>query len=92
MNWDAIAAVAEILAALAVVFSLLYLARQLNHARHAIFLESRDTYFQDWHMMTFPLASDRSMAELWHRGLHDHSSLDEIDQERFRILMAQRTL
>ena len=89
MTWDAVGAIAELIAALGVIISLLYLAVQVKHTRAVLKADSRDRNFQNWIPVVSPLAHDRTLAELWETGLANHSSLDLIDQSRFRILLSQ---
>ena len=89
MNWDAIGAVAELLAALGVIVSLLYLAVQLKHTRAELKADSRDRNFHNWVPVVAPLAHDRELAQLWVSGLANIDSLDSVDQSRFSLLLAQ---
>lgn len=67
MNWDAIAAVGELIGAVAVVISLLYLASQIRTsnkaARHAASREIMVEYSQIYGQ----LATNLETAELWLR-------------------------
>ena len=88
MNWDAIAAVAELLAAVGVIGSLVYLAGQvrgsLNQARQAAIQSVVNQMNNVWNQM----AADRSHADIWVRGSKGISSLkDETERVRFSALM-----
>jgi hypothetical protein len=79
MNWDAIAAVAEILAACGVVISLFYLGIQIRAqnresrlaAMHEISGAFRDSYGQ---------FKDRDIADFFVRGNTDFQSLTDVEK------------
>ena len=81
MNWDAIAAIAEILAATGVVISLFYLGSQIRAqnreirlaAMHEISEAFRDSYGQ---------FRDGDLAELFVRGNANFKSLTDVEKVR----------
>jgi hypothetical protein len=81
MNWDATAAIAEILAAIGVVISLFYLGRQIRAqnresrlaAMHEISEAFRDSYGQ---------FRDGELAEIMVRGNVDFKSLTDVEKVR----------
>ncbi len=91
MNWDAIGAVGEILGALGVLVSLLYLATQIrDNTRNlrAASLQSvldgtRDRFF-------LPLATSGETSEILARGLNALDNLDEAGRRRFFFLMFEQ--
>jgi len=82
MNWDAIGAVGEILGALAVFVSLVYLAiqikqntRQMEHQIASLQgggLSATETLSSNFRNS---LARDSQVASLWRRGVEDYDSL-----------------
>jgi hypothetical protein len=48
MNWEAIAAIGEVLGAVAVVITLVYLAKQLRENTKSIKLQSVEATFKEW--------------------------------------------
>lgn len=75
MNWEAIGAIGEILGALVVFLTLLYLARQIRESNRAARLQSsRDVaaLFNEQHSL---VASTASLAEAV-RKLNDHEELE----------------
>jgi hypothetical protein len=87
MNWEAIGAVAEVLALIGVIASLIYVGIQLSESSK----QSRiDIYnwsqgmFSDW---TLNIATDDESSRIFHEGIRDFANLKPIDQTRFRLLM-----
>lgn len=87
MNWDAIGAIAEVLALIGVIASLVYVGIQLRESTK----QSRiDIYnwsqgkFSEW---TLSVATDDESSRIFHEGIRDLSRLKPIDQTRFRLLM-----
>jgi hypothetical protein len=95
VNWDAIGAISELIGALAVVLSLVYLALQIRQntkqleqnertSRAASVSASATSYRENrQHIYTSP-----EVAELQLRGMADPESLTEIEAYRFRLLMS----
>ena len=88
MNWDAIAAVAELLAALGVIGSLVYLAGQvrgsLNQARQAAIQSLVNQMNNVWTR----LSADQDQADIWVRGSKGVAALaDEKEGVRFSAFL-----
>ena len=83
MNWDAIGAVAEAIAAIGVIASLIYLAFQIRASSRASAIESR--------IQTIRLLSDvmdgvvlnEVINDVYQRGLSNHESLSKDEYLRF---------
>ena len=87
MNWDALAAIAEILGAIGVLASLIYLAVQIR--QNTIWL--RQQAFQlstnevrHWAMQ---FSGSQQNAELFLRGQRDHGSLDATERLQFTMMI-----
>ncbi len=95
MNWDTIGAFSELIGAVAVVISLVYLAIQIRQNTRqveestiqgrAAALHSSLSYAVDNRIATF---SDENTASIYLRGLKDAESLNELEQLRFRLIFA----
>ena len=90
MNWDAIGAVAELLGAIGVIASLVYLAGQIRHSREQMSQNTRavraGTYqqFQDQLRGTMMQAlSVPSLEGVVFRGMSDPETLSEEEAGRF---------
>ena len=83
MNWDMIGALGEVFGALAVVLTLVYLARQVREGaaqdrRHQAMQAAQASIHN-----VDALARDPALADIWLRGLKDGSLLDAAETVRF---------
>jgi hypothetical protein len=87
VNWEAISAIGQIVGALAVVISLIYLAREIEVRRNARAerLASMDSLIR-W---LGELVAHPHVREFYYRGIHDFKSLKGADIVGFNMLMAQ---
>ena len=87
MNWEAIGAIGQIVGAIAVVISLIYLAREIRSNARSARLASVGT-INDW---LGQLATHPHLAEVWSRGIHDRDreSLKGPDRETFNAFTLQ---
>ena len=86
MNWDAIGAVAELLGAIGVIGSLLYLATQIHAANRAAAVHAK---LESTRLMTDyldALIQHPELAELVERGQHSKESLSREEYIRFSNL------
>ena len=86
MNWDAIGAVGEILGALAVFVSLIYLARQIKFSALATRGQMEAELFQRSFQAYDPIYEGRN-AEIFEQGLTDPDALKDSDALVFDLLM-----
>ena len=87
MNWEALGAVADLVGAVVVVVSLLYLAAQVRGStRQARFDASRELAGRITDI-SLSVAESREVGELFFRGATRMEDLDPVDQVRFRGLM-----
>ena len=87
MNWEAISAIGQIVGAIAVVISLIYLAREMEIRRNARAerLASMDSLIR-W---LGELVAHQHVRELYYRGILHFKSLKGADIVGFTMLMAQ---
>ena len=88
MNWDAISAIAEILGAVVVVASLVYVGRQVgqNTAMMRV-AASSEAMERDFDLVT-PAIESNELMEIWLKG---HDRFDELsDVEKQRLLFFER--
>jgi len=85
VNWEAISAIGQIVGAIAVVISLIYVAREIRSNAQAARLATIGTTTQ-W---ARELAEHPHLLELYYRGIHDFDSLEGADLVGFSALMVQ---
>jgi len=70
MNWDAIGAIGEIIGALAVLITLIYLAVQVRQAKHQLELNSAQARAIHVRDQMMPIATDPSLASIMLKAGH----------------------
>lgn len=91
IDWEIVAAIAELMGAMGVLLTLVYLALQIREntrGLQAASLESvlegpRDRYF-------LPMAKEPDLADIFARGLNSLDQLDEKETRRFFYLMYEQ--
>jgi hypothetical protein len=86
VNWDAIGAIGEIVGALAVVVSLVYLAIQIRNQN----LESKAATVQqvlEGNASAISRLQDPDLAQIWIAGIEDFESLSDVERLRFVIYL-----
>lgn len=87
MNWDALAAFAELLAALAVFASLLYLAVQVRQSTRLARIAAEAAGVTAMREASRPIVQDAELARIFFTGLKDYDALTADEQARFQLLM-----
>ena len=87
MNWDAIGATGEIIGALVVFLTLVYLALQIRQNTHATRAASHHAVTDALNQLNLALAENEEVASIWVSGMNDRSSLTEIRRERYDALL-----
>jgi len=87
MNWNAIAAIGELVAALAVLISVLYLARQIRQSALASVGDLRQGISQSFQGANELLAGSPDLADIVMRGATSRSDLSQAEQLRFDSFM-----
>jgi hypothetical protein len=83
LNWDAVSAVAELVAAVAVVASLLYLAAQIRQNTRQSRLTAQQATVHEIGRALQAQAQSREWADLLLRGLRDLDALDRVEKTQF---------
>lgn len=83
MNWDAIAAVSQLVSSVAVVFSVLYLGLQVHRSTRVAKLAAQDEATTALRDVTKPFAENAEVARIWRKGLEDLKALSAEEQARF---------
>ncbi len=82
MTLEQYAYIGEIAAAIGVVISLVYVARQLGQNTAMVRLAASSERIQRDYEIAAPLIESREVAELWAKGESEFEDLDAIDQHR----------
>jgi hypothetical protein len=87
MNWEAIGATGEIIGALVVFLTFVYLALQIRQNTHATRAASHHAVTDALNQLNLALATDEVVASIWVNGMNDRSSLTDIQRERYDALL-----
>lgn len=82
MNWDALAAVAELVAALVVVVTLIYLVTELRENTKALRRSSADSALSHVLEFTGDMARNKDLEQLFTRGIESWDNVPEADRSR----------
>jgi hypothetical protein len=83
MNWDAIAAVSQLIGSIAVVFSVLYLGIQVHRSTRVARVAAQDAAAAAVRDVTKPFMENAELARVWRAGLEDLNALSAEEQARF---------
>jgi len=87
MTIEQLGSVGEIVAALATVLTLLYLAVQIRQNSRALRASSIVAYMQAQEAISTSLAENEELCELYFKGLQTPEALTESERRRFFIVM-----
>jgi len=88
MNWDALGAIGELIGAVAVVVTLLYVARQIHQANAQTQARARYSFIEAYGHMNSSITENKDVASIFRRGLNGHD-LDEDEGIQFFALLGQ---
>lgn len=86
MNWEAAGAIGEIVGALAVVASLVFVGFQLLHNTRALRLQATNEILTQFEEQLVQLADNEELARLLFEGVPQPESLEGMDRYRFTLL------
>jgi hypothetical protein len=81
--------VGELIAAFAVIVSLLYVGRQMKQNTEAIQIGAAQEFVQMFNTFTADLGNSEEMALIWYQGTQDYNNLDKASTIRFHAMVAQ---
>jgi len=87
MNWEAIAAVGEMLGALAVLATLIYLAAQIKQNTAAVATATYESTMTGFNDINVVVASTPALSSLIDRGCQEVSSLSAEETVQFNFLL-----
>jgi hypothetical protein len=86
MNWNAIGAMGEVLGAVAVVATLLYVSRQLREQSRALTTSVRDSAFQQLATWNYQLMAEPELSHLFQRGAATDDWDEFTPEEQSRLI------
>jgi hypothetical protein len=87
LNWEAIGAVGEVVGAIAVVMTLIYLSVQTRQNTKAVQHASARGVQEDANEWRFRIVDNPEVAEIFRNGMRDPESLGANDKYRFRMFL-----
>lgn len=88
MNWDAIGATAEVVGAIGVLASLLYLGIQIRHNSSSVDSSTEDGVVSGFNEINLIIAADPVLASLFTKGLENPSELSDEEATQFSFLFS----
>ena len=91
LNWDMISAIAEMLGAIGVIATLVYLATQIRQNNNQLSGSATTAVFEYQRTLTETLNSDPELYKIALRGNENFHDLDPWEQQRFAIWCIHET-
>ena len=88
MNWQAVGGISEILGALAVIVTLVYLTIQIRQNSAVVRTSNYWQLTAQLGEFAQQLTSDPSLLEIYQRGLKSYQNLTEPERARFHMLLS----
>jgi hypothetical protein len=92
LNWEAISAIGQVVGAVAVVISLIYVASEVRRNTRATQLAAMRSMHDAFNRWIQQLGQYPQLAEVYYRGLHDSESLQPTDFVRFSFDFLRRCI
>jgi hypothetical protein len=87
MNWDAVGATAETIAAIGVFFSVIYLGLQIRQNTKWLRQQAFQLSTNEIRRHTGRFADSKEITELWLKGVTEHENLDRTELVRFSMIV-----
>ena len=89
MSFEQISYLAQIVASVGVVVSLIFVGLQIRQNTGALQRNEHNATMAQWTVIRMAIAKDRDIAELMTAGLHGERSMDAADQLRLEQMLAE---
>src|SRR3954466_4874972 len=89
MHWDAIVALSQLVAAVGVILSLLFVGLQIKQNTRALQRAEHNSTMEQWAVVRQAVAQNRDVAGLMTAGLHGERPLDAADQLRLEQMLQE---
>lgn len=87
MNWDAIGTIAELVGAVAVVISLVYIAAQVRSGAASFETSLRDSSYRSLMEFNYSILGDEELCWIFQKGMRNLDDLSEVQQARAISIM-----
>src|SRR6476646_11061550 len=91
MKWDAVLAISQLIKAVGVVMSLIFVGLQIRQNTRALQRTEHNSTMEQWTVIRQAIAQNRDIAELMTVGLAGERALDAADQLRLEQMLAEHT-
>jgi len=89
MSFEQLSYLAQIVASVGVIASLIFVGLQIKHNTNALQRNEHNSTMAQWTVIRQAIATNRDVAELMTAGLHGESALDAADQLRLEQMLAE---
>src|SRR5438046_9171804 len=89
MNWEMLSAIGQVVAAVGVIPSLIYLAIQIREENKERRRAGINIMSGQWSELVKSAQESREVAVLWLKGIHSFNALDAPAQLRFRAVFTR---
>src|SRR5438094_10085437 len=89
MSFEQISYLAQIVASIGVIVSLIFVGLQIRHNTGALQRNEHNATMAQWTVIRMAIAKDRDIAELMTAGLHGERSMDAADPLRLEQMLEE---
>ena len=89
MNWDAVVAISQLVAAVGVILSLVFVGLQIKQNTRALQRTEHNSTMEQWTVIRQAIAQNRDIAELMTSGLSGERKLDAADRLRLEQMLQE---
>ena len=89
MSFEQLSYLAQIVASVGVIVSLIFVGQQIRRNTGALQREEHNSTMAQWTVIRMAIARDRDMAELMTAGLNGERTMDAADQLRLEQMLAE---
>jgi hypothetical protein len=89
MDWNVIVAISQLVAAVGVVLSLIFVGLQIKQNTRALQRTEHNSTMEQWTVIRQAIAQNRDIAELMTAGLQGERALDAADQLRLEQMLQE---
>ena len=89
MSFQQVSDLAQIVASIGVIVSLIFVGLQIRHNTGALQRNEHNATMAQWTVIRMAIAKDRDIAELMTAGIHGERSMDAADQLRLEQMLQE---